>query len=190
MEWGFSIVLAMGGASLFDSSFVNGDDGASMACISLEESVGALLRERGASLAVAESCTGGLISHRITSVAGCSDYFHGGIVAYANDVKMRLLGVDEGTLIREGAVSSDVAIQMAIGVRSSFYADIGVSTTGIAGPGGGSDEKPVGLVFVALSAATTEPICLACRFAGSRESITAQAAGAALQQVYDYVISH
>jgi len=161
-----------------------------MVCLSLEESVGALLRERGESLAVAESCTGGLISHRITSVAGCSDYFHGGIVAYANDVKVRVLGVDDGTLIQEGAVSSDVAIQMAVGVRSALHADIGVSTTGIAGPGGGSDEKPVGLVFVALSAAEAKPICQACRFTGTRESITAQAAGAALQQIYDYVIGH
>ncbi len=117
----------------------------------LEAVVGRLLRESGTTLAVAESCTGGLLGERITAVPGSSDYFLGGVVAYANAAKTALLGVPEERLAREGAVSEPVARAMAEGVRARFGADLGVATTGISGPGGGSEEKPVGLVWVAVA---------------------------------------
>jgi nicotinamide-nucleotide amidase len=117
----------------------------------LEETVGRLLRERGLTLAVAESCTGGLIGHRITDVAGSSAYFLLGIVAYSNEAKQRLLGVREETLVAHGAVSVDTAEEMAEGARRASGADIGLATTGIAGPGGGTEEKPVGTVCLGLA---------------------------------------
>ena len=113
--------------------------------------VGRLLCEQGKTIAVAESCTGGLIAERITDVAGASDYFAGGVVAYANSAKTGLLGVPEAVIAEHGAVSDPVVRQMAEGVRNRFGAHIGVATTGISGPGGGSDDKPVGLVHVALA---------------------------------------
>jgi nicotinamide-nucleotide amidase len=113
--------------------------------------VGRLLRERGRTLAVAESCTGGLVAERITEVPGASDYFAGGVVAYANAAKTALLGVPEAMLAEHGAVSEPVARAMAEGARTRFGADFGIATTGISGPGGGSPDKPVGLVHVALA---------------------------------------
>lgn len=113
--------------------------------------VGRLLAERGATVAVAESCTGGLIAELITAVPGSSGWFLGGVVAYANSAKQSLLGVPEPLLARHGAVSEPVARAMAEGVRERFGADIGVSTTGISGPDGGTDEKPVGLVHLAIA---------------------------------------
>ena len=109
---------------------------------------GELLNENNYTLAVAESCTGGLLSDMITNVPGSSDYFNGGITAYANEAKINLLNVDEHAIIEYGAVSKDVALQMARGVAEALHADIGISTTGIAGPGGGSPEKPVGTVWI------------------------------------------
>ena len=102
------------------------------------------------SLAVAESITGGSLAARIVAVPGSSAYFRGGIVAYANDVKQQLLGVEETVLRTRGAVSEECAVQMARGVRKVLGADIGISTTGIAGPDGGTDLKPVGLVYTAI----------------------------------------
>ena len=117
----------------------------------LEAVAGGLLRDRGQSIAVAESCTGGLIAEKITDVPGSSEYFLGGVVAYSNAAKVALLGVPQAHLDEHGAVSEVVARAMAEGVRDRFGADIGVATTGISGPDGGSDEKPVGLVCIALS---------------------------------------
>lgn len=117
----------------------------------MEAEVGRLLRERGETLAVAESCTGGLIGHRITEVAGSSEYFVAGVVAYQNEVKRRCLGVRSETLARCGAVSVETAVEMAEGVRQRTGATWGLATTGIAGPGGGSAEKPVGTVCIALA---------------------------------------
>lgn len=110
-----------------------------------------LMRKRGLTLAVAESCTGGLLGNRITDLPGSSDFFAGGIIAYSNDIKRNLLGVKAETLSEYGAVSQETAGEMASGIRKKMGTDLGVSITGIAGPGGGSDEKPVGLVFIGLS---------------------------------------
>ena len=117
---------------------------------SLEQVVGDGLRQRGLTLAVAESCTGGLLSGRITDVPGCSDYYLGGVCSYANEVKMKVLGVQKETLETVGAVSPEVAEQMAEGVARALGADVGVGITGVAGPGGGTDEKPVGLVYISI----------------------------------------
>jgi len=119
----------------------------------LEVVVGRALREQGKTLAVAESCTGGLIAERITDVAGSSAYFLGGVVAYANEAKQALLGVDAALLAEHGAVSEPVARAMAEGARERFGADLALATTGISGPDGGSEEKPVGLVYIALASA-------------------------------------
>lgn len=109
---------------------------------------GKLLKERNWSVATAESCTGGLLSNMFTDVPGSSEYFNGGIVAYANEVKINQLNVDERILIEYGAVSREVALQMAKGAAETMNSEIGISTTGIAGPGGGSPEKPVGTVWI------------------------------------------
>jgi PncC family amidohydrolase len=118
----------------------------------LEAIVGDLLRQREYKLAVAESCTGGLIGHRITNVPGSSAYYAGSVTAYSYDIKELILHVRRETLDRYGAVSEQTAREMAQGVRRSFYTDIGLAVTGIAGPGGGTPGKPVGLVYVALAA--------------------------------------
>lgn len=118
---------------------------------SIETIVGKLLTERSLTLAVAESCTGGLLGHRITNVSGSSAYFLGGVVAYAYEAKERLLEVRHATLYEHGAVSEQTAVEMARGARRALRADIGLSVTGIAGPGGGMPGKPVGLTWVAIS---------------------------------------
>lgn len=118
---------------------------------SLESVTGTLLKTRGETLATAESCTGGNIAHRFTAMPGASEYFKGGVVAYSNEVKMALLGVDPESLNRYGAVSQSVAEQMAEGVRRATGATYGISTTGIAGPTGGTPEKPVGTVWMAVA---------------------------------------
>jgi len=122
----------------------------------LEVQVGKLLIARNLTLALAESCTGGLISHRLTEVPGSSTYFLGGIVAYAYDVKERQLGVKHNTLYDHGAVSAETALEMARGARRALGTDIGLGVTGIAGPRGGTPDKPVGLVYIALSTRSGE----------------------------------
>lgn len=118
---------------------------------SIENALICALREKKMTFACAESCTGGLIAKRMTDISGCSDVFVGGCVTYANEAKIALLGVKKETLAAHGAVSAQTAIEMARGVREKLGADIGVSTTGIAGPTGGTPEKPVGTVFVGIS---------------------------------------
>ena len=129
--------------------FGTGDD-------ELEAVLGSMLRERGLTVAIAESATGGFVAHRLTNVGGSSDYVRGGVVAYANAVKVKQLGVDPGDLEQHGAVSEPVALQMARGVRERLGADIGISTTGIAGPTGGTPEKPVGTVWIGYADAGGE----------------------------------
>jgi PncC family amidohydrolase len=122
----------------------------------LEAQVGNWLRQRGWKLAVAESCTGGLIGHRITNIPGSSDFYLGSVTAYAYEAKVRLLGVSWNVLQKYGAVSQEVALAMARGVRVALEADIGLSVTGIAGPGGATPEKPVGLTWIGISAPGSE----------------------------------
>ena len=117
----------------------------------LEEIVGQLLNANNLSISTAESCTGGLVGHRLTNVSGSSDYYHGGIISYSNSVKENNLGVAIETLNKHGAVSYETAIEMAENVRSKLDSDLGLAITGIAGPRGGTDEKPVGLTYIALA---------------------------------------
>jgi PncC family amidohydrolase len=118
----------------------------------IELRIGLILSERQLKLAIAESCTGGLLSHRITNVPGSSAYFTGGIVAYSYEAKAALLGVSWDTLNTKGAVSKETVLEMARGARNAFQSDLAVSVSGIAGPGGGTAEKPVGTTWVALVA--------------------------------------
>ncbi len=120
----------------------------------LEKIIGELLRKKNQTLSTAESCTGGYIAHLISSVAGSSDYFRASIVAYANEIKMQELGVKKETLDKHGAVSKETAKQMAIGAKKKFKTDFAIATTGIAGPSGGTLEKPVGMVWIAIATPT------------------------------------
>lgn len=138
-----------------------------------------LVPDAPVTIAVAESCTGGAVAARIVSVAGSSDYFLGGIVAYSNEAKRRLLGVSAAVLATRGAVSAECAALMAEGARHAFGADIGVSTTGIAGPGGATARKPVGLVYIALATAAGAE-AHEHHFAGDRAAIIAAATDEAL----------
>src|SRR5437763_147140 len=117
----------------------------------MEEVVGLRLAVNGFTLAVAESCTGGLVAHRLTEVPGSSNYFTEGVVTYSNDAKTRLLGVPSELIERHGAVSAEVAEAMAEGVKRRAATDFGLAVTGVAGPGGGTPEKPVGLVYISLA---------------------------------------
>lgn len=145
-----------------------------------EERILDLCVRRGWKLAVAESCTGGLIGARLTSVSGSSAYFTGGVIAYSNDLKMGLLGVPMGLLESEGAVSGLVVEAMSMGAVMAGAADCGIAVTGIAGPDGGSDEKPVGTVWIGIALPTgTTSKCF--HFDGKREEIREQAVTAALQ---------
>ena len=153
---------------------------------SMEAVVGKLLKEKGLTLSVAESCTGGLIGHRITNVPGSSDYFMGGIVVYSNDAKIDILKVNANTLNKFGAVSAETAKEMAMGVRNRISSDIGIAVTGIAGPTGGSEEKPVGTVFISLSTAD-EIFTKRYRFFGNREQIKLNTSMMALDWIRRYI---
>lgn len=163
--------------------------------MSIERTVGESLRERGEFVAAAESCTGGLIGSLLTDVPGSSDYFDRSIVTYSYDAKMEHLGVARETLDDAGAVSEPVAEGMARGVRDTAGVTWGIATTGIAGPTGGTDEKPVGTVYIAVSHAaawgTGESWCRAERyvFDGSRREIKRQIAERALGDLHDAVKS-
>lgn len=138
-------------AHLADLKLLVGDFIYAYEDLELEQVIGQLLRERKLTLAIAESCTGGYLSHLVTTVPGSSDYFKGSMIPYAYDIKMRQLGVKPETLERYGAVSEPTIIEMANIVRAKFNTDIGVATSGIAGPGGATPEKPVGTVWIAYS---------------------------------------
>jgi nicotinamide-nucleotide amidase len=147
--------------------------------VTLEEVIGRLLLEKNQTLALAESCTGGLISHRITRVAGSSAYFHGGAVTYANEAKMKFLGVRAATLQQHGAVSEQTVLEMSRGIREQTGAGIALAVTGIAGPSGGSPEKPVGTVWISI-AADGRHEARRWQFFGEREQIVLGASQAAL----------
>lgn len=153
---------------------------------SVEVQIGHLLRKRELKLAVAESCTGGLIGDRITNVPGSSEYFLGGLVAYANEAKVALLGVSWDTLNTKGAVSQETVLEMARGARRILNTDIAVAVTGIAGPGGGTPEKPVGTTWIGLVAKQGEWTRL-FQFSGNREQNKISSANAALQMLLDYL---
>ena len=155
---------------------------------SLQQVTAMLLMETGKTLAVAESCTGGKLSALITSVPGVSKSYMGGIVSYSNEVKQSLLGVSRETLTKTGAVSSETALQMADGVRRVCGADIGLSVSGIAGPEGGSDQQPVGLVHMALSA-EDGTLTWERKFSGNRDKVQTFAAKNALNHLRLYLLN-
>lgn len=143
---------------------------------------GEALKSKGLTLATAESCTGGLLSKLVTDVPGSSDYFRGGVVSYANDVKAALLGVRAATLKKHGAVSVETAGEMARGVKKRLASSIGVSVTGIAGPGGGRPGKPVGTVYIGASKGR-DTIVKRFLFRGSRAEIRKRSAEEALKLI-------
>jgi len=156
--------------------------------MSLEQEIGNLLRQKGLTLGVVESASGGLISHRITNVPGSSDYYKGSVTAYSNEVKIKVAGVREDTINRYGAVSPQVAEEMAQGGRKTLAADICLADTGIAEPSGATPGKPVGLFYIGLShrAGTYSQ---KHNFHGNREQNKQSAAEAALGWLKDYLLS-
>lgn len=147
--------------------------------------IGTLLKAENARLAVAESCTGGLIAKLVTDIAGSSDWFERGLVTYSNRAKQELLGVSPDLLAQFGAVSRECCDAMARGLMVMTPADWGIAVTGIAGPGGGSPEKPVGLVWLGWAHRRGGIECTALQLGGSREEIRAASAAAALQGLVD-----
>lgn len=150
--------------------------------------VGRLLLKKKCAIAVCESCTGGMLGALLTAIPGSSEYFEGGIIAYSNRVKEKIAGVNRSVLARYGAVSEEVAIEMAQGVREKMHTDIGISITGVAGPGGGSRSKPVGLVYVALSMGR-EDIVVRSIFTGNRDHIRKMACKKALTMLHKRLLS-
>jgi nicotinamide-nucleotide amidase len=153
----------------------------------MEEIIGALLAQRRLTLAVAESCTGGMIAARMTNISGSSEYFERGVVTYSNESKTEILGVPKELIEKHGAVSREVAAAMARGIKQSGRTDLGLAVTGIAGPTGGTKEKPVGLVYISLASAegakTDE-----YNFYGNRDQVRVQAAQTALDMVRRHLI--
>lgn len=160
--------------SLKELRYVEGEEEA------VEKQFGVLLRDKGKTVATAESCTGGYIAHLITSVAGSSEYYKGGVVAYSNEVKANVLGVDAADIERYGAVSEPVVRQMAEGVRRLTGADCGIATSGVAGPGGGTEEKPVGTVWIGI-AVPGKTVARKFVFSSVRERNIAKAAVKAME---------
>lgn len=156
--------------------------------MAMEEVVGRLLKGAGRRVAVAESCTGGLLGHRLTSVSGSSSYFAGGVIAYDNAVKTEWLGVAPAVLEREGAVSEPVAALMAGAVRERFAVDYGLGITGVAGPTGGTDGKPVGLVFIGLASASGV-VVRQFQFSGDRSNVKFHSSQRALDMLRRKLLS-
>ena len=162
--------------------YVYGDEAADLAEIVLAE-----CRSRDLKIAVAESCTGGMLGQRLTAVPGSSDVFMGGVIAYDNSVKRTMLRVSDDDLEQHGAVSEEVAAAMASGVRKIIPADIGIGITGVAGPGGGTAAKPVGMVWVAIDGIETQARCL--RLFGTREEVRQRATQASLDMIRRAVVT-
>jgi len=154
--------------------------------MSLEEEIGSILKQKGLTLGIVESATGGLLSHRITNIAGSSDYYKGSVTAYSNQVKTGVVGVKEDTLNQYGAVSPEVAEEMALGGRKILSADICLADTGIAGPGGATEDKPVGLFYIGLSHGE-RTLSRRHNFSGDREQNKQSAAEAALKWLKEYL---
>ena len=152
----------------------------------IEQEVAQLLLNSKKTLSIAESCTGGLLSHRLTGIPGSSNYLKLALIVYSNDSKVKLLKVPLKTLRRYGTVSSEVAIAMAKNVRAILNADLGISITGIAGPAGATSLKPVGLTYIAM-AASKKILCIKYRFQGSRKQIKLQAATQALKLLKEFL---
>jgi nicotinamide-nucleotide amidase len=156
--------------------------------MSLEEEVGKLLRQKGLTLGVVESASGGLVSHLITNVPGSSDYYKGSVTSYSNEVKVKIVGVSEATINRYGVVSAEVAEEMAQGGRKILTVDICLSDTGIAGPTGATPGKSVGLFFIGL-AHGAKTLTRKHNFHGDREQNKQSAADAALSWLKEYLLS-
>ncbi len=154
----------------------------------LEQEIGNLLRQKGLTLGIVESATGGLISHLITNIPGSSDYYKGAVTAYSNEVKIKVVGVKEDTINKYGAVSHQVAEEMAQGGRKILAADICLADTGIAGPNGSTPGKPVGLFYIGLSH-QAETYNQKHHFQGNREQNKHRAAQAALAWLEEYLLS-
>ncbi|MCU6664017.1 MAG: nicotinamide-nucleotide amidase [Silvania sp.] len=150
----------------------------------LSEAVGQALKQRGATVTTAESCTGGWVAKVITDIAGSSAWFDRGFVTYSNEAKVQMIAVREPTLIEHGAVSEPVVVEMAIGALRAARADYAISISGIAGPDGGSEEKPVGTVWFGFATAQGEGITRRECFSGDRESVRRQATGYALKTLW------
>jgi nicotinamide-nucleotide amidase len=153
----------------------------------LEKTIGNLLREKGWTLSIAESCTGGLICDRITNISGSSDYFMGGMVTYSNESKAEHLGIPSAIIKRYGAVSPQVARRMAQGVRKAFHTTFGLSTTGVAGPTGGTRRSPIGRVFIGISDGRRTWVKRE-DLKGGRREIKKKATEKALQVFYERLI--
>jgi len=168
------------------SRFGDGAVGVKIMRNSLEKTIGDLLRERGWTVSIAESCTGGLVCDRITDVSGSSDYFMGGMVTYSNESKAKHLGIQLQYIKKHGAVSPEVARKMAQGVRKAFGTTFGSSTTGVAGPTGGTKRSPIGRVFIGFvdeKRTWVQKLDLK----GSRREIKEESARLSLKYLYDFI---
>ena len=154
--------------------------------MSILESLHDLCVSKGISVAVAESCTSGLIASKLTLKSGSSTFFKGGIIAYQNDIKIKILGVDEQAILQYTEVSTEVVRQMAEGVRKSLSADYSIATSGYAGPSGGTNNNPIGTVFIAISSASGVDV-EGFVFSGDRQSIVNQASEKSLSLLYDAI---
>ncbi len=154
--------------------------------MTIEKTIGMILARKRQTVCVAESCSGGLLGHRLTNIAGSSEYFNGGVIVYSNAAKTKLLNISPALLKKYGAVSAPVAEKMAKNVRKILRTNFGISITGIAGPSGGTKEKPVGLTFIAVANAK-RVVCKEFHFKGSRLSIKTCATETALKLLYEII---
>ncbi|HHR1268743.1 TPA: nicotinamide-nucleotide amidase [Klebsiella oxytoca] len=158
--------------------------------IQLSEQVGQALKARGATVTTAESCTGGWVAKTLTDIAGSSAWFERGFVTYSNEAKSQMIGVSEATLLDHGAVSEPVVVEMAIGALRAARADYAISVSGIAGPDGGSAEKPVGTVWFGVASASGQGVTQRECFAGDREAVRRQATAYALNLLWQQFLQN
>jgi len=156
----------------------------------LSEQVGQALKARGATVTTAESCTGGWVAKTLTDIAGSSAWFERGFVTYSNEAKSQMIGVSEATLLDHGAVSEPVVVEMAIGALRAARADYAISVSGIAGPDGGSAEKPVGTVWFGVASASGQGVTQRECFAGDREAVRRQATAYALNLLWQQFLQN